>query len=171
MRSMPWDRVHKTMIRIPEANKPSLSGYVTPDRLLPWKWVDHRMSHARNYWVTTHSRGYPSSRPVWGIWTSPELLFNTGSRIGRHMQTNDKIQINLESGDELVIIEGRALPIEASQISMWVTAYKAKYNWDMPASREGVWQVLPQRVLAWISDNTGLDDGVSFSNSATEWKF
>jgi hypothetical protein len=56
---------------IPEANRPSLSGYVESGKLLPWQWVDARMQDARNYWVATHASNYPSSRPVWGIWQSP----------------------------------------------------------------------------------------------------
>lgn len=34
-----------------------------------------------------------------------------------------------------------------------------------------VYCVEPKRVLAWIVDPTGLDGGVMFSNSATEWRF
>ena len=73
------------------------------------------------------------------------------------------MQVNLESGDELVIIEGVALPLEQPDVDDWADAYNQKYNWDMPAQADGVWQVFPTRVLAWISDSSGLDDGASFS--------
>ena len=51
---------------IPEPRRPSLSGYIQAEKkLLPWKWVDHRMAQARNYWVVTRSPGFPNARPVW----------------------------------------------------------------------------------------------------------
>lgn len=156
---------------IPAAKRASLSGYVQSGKLLPWKWVDVRMDTARNYWITTHAGNYPSSRPVWGIWKPPILLFSTGSLIAKNIRAKPKVQVNLESGDELVIIEGAAIPLEQVDAVDWADAYNKKYNWDMPAQADGVWQVVPTRVLAWISDSSGLDDGASFSNSATEWRF
>ena len=84
---------------------------------------------------------------------------------------NPQLQINLESGDELVIIEGVAQPLEQTQLEFWVDAYRKKYQWEMPDTTDGVWQVIPGRVLAWISDSSGLDDGATFSNTATEWRF
>jgi len=158
-------------IDIPPARRARLSKYVEGYKLLPWKWVDFRMDTAKNYWITTHASGYPSSRPVWGIWKSPVFTFSTGSLIASNIKVDPKVQLNLESGAELVIIEGVATPLEQSDVEFWVEAYKKKYSWDMPSQTEGVWQVIPKRVLAWISDSSGLDDGASFSNSATEWKF
>jgi len=79
--------------------------------------------------------------------------------------------VNLESGDEVVIIEGRAAPMSTESVAFWVAAYKEKYHWDMPASTDGVFAVTPVRILAWICDSSGDDAGVLFSNSATEWRF
>jgi len=158
-------------IDIPPARRPRLSGYIQDHKLLPWKWVDFRMHEAKNYWITTHTAGYPSSRPVWGIWKSPVFIFSTGSLIASNIKIDPKVQLNLESGVELVIIEGIAIPLEQIDVEFWVDVYNEKYNWDMPSQTEGVWQIIPKRVLAWISDSSGLDDGASFSNSATEWRF
>jgi len=158
-------------IDIPTARRASLSKYVEGYKLLPWKWVDAQMDTAKNYWITTHASQYPSSRPVWGIWKSPIFIFSTGSLIASNIKVDPKVQLNLESGAELVIIEGVATPLEQIDVKFWVDAYNAKYSWDMPPQTEGVWKVIPQRVLAWISDSSGLDGGATFSNSATEWKF
>ena len=38
-------------MEIPEATRPSLSGYVQHGKLLPWKWVDARMQAAKSYWI------------------------------------------------------------------------------------------------------------------------
>ena len=94
---------------IPEPGRPSLSGYIQGEnKLLPWKWVDHRMAKARNYWVVTRSAGFPSARPVWGLWWSPRFAFSTGSAIARNVGRDNRVQIHLESAHELVILEGIA---------------------------------------------------------------
>ena len=102
-------------MRIPEPIRPSLSGYVEHGKLLPWSWVDERMRTSRNYWIATKSRGFPSSRPVWGIWEDARLLFSSGSQIGSNLVADDRVQVNLESGDELVIIEGTATAMSAQR--------------------------------------------------------
>jgi uncharacterized protein (DUF2249 family) len=158
-------------MEIPEANRPTLSGYVEAGKLLPWRWADHRLSLARNYWISTHARSYPSSRPVWGIWENTELWFSTGSRIATNLGRDPRVQVNLESGDELVILEGHADGLPKAQVRTWVARYREKYDWEMPESAEGVYRVVPRRVLAWICDSSGLDAGAQFSNSATEWRF
>ena len=158
-------------MEIPQARRPSLSGYVQAGKLLPWSWVDVRMARARNYWITTHAQGYPSARPVWGLWDSPDLLFSTGSIIAKNIARDAKVQVNLESADELVIVEGTAEGLDAGAAEDWARRYNEKYHWDMPASAEGVFRVKPRRVLAWICDSSGDDYGVLFSNSATAWEF
>ena len=158
-------------MHIPEPTRPSLSGYVEHGKLLPWSWVDGRMKSSRNYWITTKSSGFPSSRPVWGIWNDTRLFFSSGSQIGRNLVADPRVQINLESGDELVIIEGIATPIKAADLREWADSYNRKYQWDMSESAEGVYEVRSQRVLAWICDSSGKDGGVLFSNTATEWRF
>lgn len=158
-------------MEIPEAERPSLSGYVQAGKLLSWRWVDARMQAARSYWIATAGGGFPSSRPVWGIWRAPCLWFSTGGSMGKRMKSDARVQVNLESADELVIIEGFAAPLADADAADWAREYNQKYNWDMPESTNGVYCVEPRRVLAWIVDPTGLDGGVMFSNSATEWWF
>ncbi|HJN52617.1 MAG: hypothetical protein QGI68_12155 [Pseudomonadales bacterium] len=158
-------------MEIPEPTRPSLTGYVQPGKLLPWSWVNERMTHSRNYWITTRADTFPSSRPVWGIWHDAQLLFSTGSQIAENIRRDARIQVNLESADELVIIEGVVVGIDASQLPFWLENYNQKYNWDMPESIDGVYRVNPRRVLAWICDPSGMDGGVLFSNTATQWVF
>ena len=82
------------------------------------------------------------------------------------------MQVNLESGDELVIIEGladRSAPAEHTE--RWQQEYAEKYNWDEVPPWGDVIIVRPKRILAWICDSSGIDGGVGFNNSATEWRF
>ena len=159
------------MMQVPQPGRPRLSGYVQHGKLLPWAWVDARMSHSRNYWITTRSRGFPSSRPVWGVWRETQLYFSSGSMIAKHLADDPRLQVNLESGDELVIIEGTVQPLRPADLGFWLDAYRAKYHWDMPETVDGVFEVRPHRVLAWMCDSSGRDGGALFSNTATEWRF
>ena len=156
---------------IPVPSRPSLSGYVEHGKLLPWRWVDKRMQCSRNYWITARTKGYPSSRPVWGIWQHTRLLFSTGSQIRENIEADLRVQVNLESADELVIVEGIVLQIELADLSFWLEFYRDKYQWEMPESIDSVYQVQPRRILAWICDSSGEDGGVIFSNIATQWLF
>jgi general stress protein 26 len=157
---------------VPAAQRPSLSGYVQVGKLLAWSWVDARMAKATNYWITTVSTGMPSSRPVWGIWLAPTLLFGSGSKVARNIDADPRVQVNLESGDEVVMIEGRARRLrDRAQIKTYVARYRDKYNWDIAEDDPDLFIVEPLRALAWIVDGTGLDGGAAFSNSATEWRF
>ena len=135
------------------------------------RWVSSRMAKSRTYWISTNSRGFPGSRPVWGVWDQSRLLFSSGSQIGRNIACDSRVQVNLESGDELVILEGTAHPLQESDLMFWVREYNSKYNWDMPHSTKDVFEVKPARVLAWVSDSSGVDGGALFTNSATEWNF
>lgn len=158
---------------VPEPRRPSLSGYVPEERgLLPWKWVDARMAAARNYWVATHARGFPCARPVWGLWWSPRFAFSTGGALARNLARDPRTQVHLESGDELVILEGIAEPgLAPEEAPRWAEEYRHKYAWDQPPGADEAFVVRPVRVLAWLCDSSGLDGGVGFGNSATEWRF
>ena len=159
-------------IAVPAARRPSLSGYVQPGKLLAWSWVSARMEKSTNYWITSVSPGMPSSRPVWGIWLDPQLLFGTGSKIARNLAADPRVQVNLESGDEVVLIEGHATRLrDRPTIKTYVARYRTKYNWEIAEDDGSLFIVEPVRVLAWIVDGTGLDGGSAFSNSATEWRF
>ena len=108
------------------------------------------MQSERNYWITTAGEGFPNSRPVWGIWKSPILWFSTGGSIARRVASDSRVQVTLESADELVIIEGHAAPLAEEDAAEWASEYNQKYNWDMPESTQGVYRVEPQRVPAGI---------------------
>jgi hypothetical protein len=109
---------------------------------------------------------------VWGIWFDPVLFFSTGSRIATHLGADPRVQVNLERGDEVVLTEGFARPLTDGGLAPeWAERYRTKYEWEIPDSPDGVYCVHPHRVLAWLSDASGLDGGVAFSSSPTEWRF
>jgi len=141
-------------------------GYGVPETdegVLPWRWAEERLTAARNYWFsTTRPDGRPHAVPAWAVWVDGALYFDGSPRTrrGRNIAQNPSIVVHLESGDEVVIVEGNAedasgpTPELAAQL---VEALATKYErdgyrptpdqWD----REGLWRVRPRVAYAWGS--------------------
>jgi len=146
----------------PVARRPSVSGYGIPDDpegMLPWSWADERLAAAHNYWVAT---GGPHASPVWGLWRDARFLFSCGaeSRKARELARDSHIVVHLESGDEVVIVDGVAEPVAATEQD--VEEYRVKYDYR-PDPGEGWYRVAPRRVLAWREQD--------YPRSATRFDF
>jgi hypothetical protein len=143
--------------------------------LLLWAWALQRLTVARNYWIaTTRLDDRPHSRPVWGVWLDGAFYFSTGSLAATHLPHRPEITVHLESGNEVVIIEGRALIVdEPTLVARIVEVYNPKYHWDLdPDHLPGpFYEVTPRVAFGWISDDSGLDGGAAFNGSATRWVF
>jgi hypothetical protein len=132
----------------PTARRPSFPGYGVPEEaegMLAWSWAAERLAGSRNYWVATAG---PHASPVWGLWQEGGLLFSCGrrSRKARALARNPRIVVHLESGDDVVIVEGVAEPTSATERD--VEAYEAKYAYR-PEPGEGWYRVSPERAFAW----------------------
>lgn len=138
---------------------------VPPGDLLAWDWAEQRLITARNYWIaTTRPDGRPHCRPVWGVWLAGGLWFSTGSLAGRNLARNERISMNLEGGDEVVIVEGAARPVAAhAALAAMCEAYSPKYDYPITPATDGtvrdtagtggpVWQVVPHVVFGWAQD-------------------
>ena len=89
-----------------------------PEGLLPWTWADERLAGARAYWVaSTRPDGGPHAAPVWGLWLGDGVYFSTsrGSRKGLNLARDPRCVVHLESGDEVVIVEGRVEEISLDE--------------------------------------------------------
>jgi hypothetical protein len=138
--------------------------------LLAWDWVVERLEKARNYWVsTTRPDGRPHVAPVWAIWLDGTLYFDGHPQTlwARNIAQNPNVVIHLESGDEVVILEGVVEDIAhldraiAEQIT---TVSNAKYNYSTPADElvnRGLFALRPQAALAWGE----------FPRTMTRWRF
>jgi hypothetical protein len=149
-------------------------GHPEPARL-PWRWAEERLTRARNYWIsTTHPDGRPHARPVWAVWLDGCLYFSTGFRAARNLSANPEVTVHLESGSEVVIVEGAAGTLtDPALLERVVRRYNEKYNWDMdPRTLPGpFYRVRPRAAFGWLSDDTGLDRGSAFHGTATRWTF
>jgi len=159
----------------PEPERPRMfGGHLEPVRL-PWSWAADRLVSARNYWIaTTRPSGRPHTRPVWGVWLDDAFYFSTGSLAAENLEANREITVHLESGGEVVIVEGTASQVaDVRLVELVVAAYNEKYRWDVdPYAMPGpMYAVRPRVAFGWVSDDTGLDRGAAFHGTATRWRF
>jgi hypothetical protein len=144
----------------PRAERPAFApGYgISSDSegLLPWSYVVEEMTRSRNYWVaSTRPDGRPHAVPVWGVWADDALFFGTNpeSVKGRNLAADPRLVVHLESGDEVVILEGEVSvePLAPDLHSRVRAAYAAKYDMDpdsLPPA-DGWYTLRPAKVLAW----------------------
>ena len=127
--------------------------------MLPWSWAAQRLANAHNYWIATSG---PHASPVWALWREGALVFSCGprSRKARELARDPRVVVHLESGEEVVIVEGVAEPTSADDGV--IEEYERKYAFRAEAG-EGWYRVVPKRVLAWTE--TG------YPKSATRFDF
>lgn len=139
----------------------------TPEAgLLPWDFVSQAMASATNYWLATASlAGTPQAVPVWGIWVAEQFYFSTSgnSRKGKNLAENPRLAVHLESGDEVVILEG---VVEVVAQGDWFRqldeTYYAKYGVNLTAQNP-VYRLYHHTAFAWREKD--------FPTSATRWRF
>jgi hypothetical protein len=162
------------MALTPKAGRPlGPEGYFRA-RPIPWPWAEKRLREAHNYWIaSTTASGHPHSRPVWGVWLEDGLFFDTGSRIGTHLVQRPNVTAHLESGDEVVIIEGIARQVnhEPEAVARFIAAYNAKYAIQLNAPPGALFHVSPRLAFGWVSDPDGWDGGAIYGSTGTRWEF
>lgn len=159
------------MAKPPKHTRPHMPGYgiaaeTAGTGLLPWSFVEERMAAARNYWIaSTRPNGRPHVAPVWGLWHEGRFYFSTGerSRKGRNIRRLPAVSVHLESGDEVVILEGRAVEVNDKELlKAFDKAYKKKYGMAMQGP--GIILTLNlHKTFAWREKD--------FPESATRWIF
>ena len=120
-----------------------------------WVAVEARLAEARNYWiVTVRADGGPHAAPVWGGWLDGAVWFSTDpdSVKGRNLDERPEAVVHLESGDEVVIVEGLVGPAPGSRFEAFRAEYRRKYDFEHPdvgAPGAAVFVVTPRRILTW----------------------
>jgi PPOX class probable F420-dependent enzyme len=144
---------------MPVASRPSFhSGYgISADEegMLDWDWAEERLVAARNYWIgTTRADGRPHAAPVWGVWLDGALLFGTSpeSVKGRNIARDPRVVAHLESGDEVVILEGAITMLDdPDRLRELERVYSEKYAFD--AKFPAAFQLKPDYALAWTESD------------------
>jgi len=143
--------------------------------MLSWEFVESRMQRAVNYWIASAgSDGRPHAVPVWGAWLDDAFFFVGSGRKIRNLRANPQAVVHLESGDEVVILEGRfeeiCLPsqellqrVDEEFVRKYLTYRPSEHLHGRSASSfapEGLFAVHPQVVIAWSG----------MASDATRWK-
>ncbi len=161
-----------------ERGRPNLgaSGPLAYDgAMLSWDYVDSRMRDALNYWIASAGvDGRPHAVPIWGAWLEDVFYFvGTGRKI-RNLRANPQAVVHLESGDDVVLIEGRFEEIRRPSRELLQSvdeAFIRKYKTYRPSEHldgrskssfppEGLFAVFPQLVIAWSG----------MASDATRWR-
>jgi Pyridoxamine 5'-phosphate oxidase len=140
------------------------------EEMVTWEWVVEQLKNARNYWVCTASpEGRPHAVPVWAAWVEGMLYFDghPQTRWGRNLAKNPALTVHLESGDQVVILEGTVQDIpglDRERAEEVVAAFAAKYEY-VPSVDDfvtrGLYAMRPSTVFAWTS----------FPRTVTRWRF
>jgi hypothetical protein len=159
----------------PEVSQPRMYGDYIGSAELPWTWATERLTRARNYWIaTTRSDGRPHSRPVWGVWFDNAFYFSTGSLAASNLVTRPAITVHLESGSEVVIIEGVAERVnDTALVEQVVSQYNQKYNWNLDPQNvtDPFYAVQPQVAFGWHFEESEINPESSGLGTATRWHF
>lgn len=137
--------------------------------LLDWDWATQRLERAHNYWVATASESArPHAAPVWGLWNEGVFVFSTarGSRKGKNLAANPFAVVHLESGDEVVILEGAVEEVTARKdLDRLAAVYAEKYTLEITFGDPGsvVYTLIPERAFAWRESD--------YPESATRFTF
>ena len=141
--------------------------------LFPWSRVSEQMLAAHTYWIgTTRSDGRPHVMPVWGVWLDETFYFSTGPATvnGRNLAANPARVVHLDSGEDVVVLEGVAEEItEPSLVGRINDLYGPTYQWDERMS--SFYALRPRVAFAWLCRGGGPASESDFKGSATRWRF
>ncbi len=129
----------------------TLELYGRPSELDPlrWSWVDGQLAAAGPFWVVPVGGPVPHPCPVWGLWAQGRLHLSIGSpTIARRTGPGSPVTVHLESGTDVVIVEGE---VEGQTTDPEVIrGYRTKYGSPYDVDEHGpLTTVAPRRVLAW----------------------
>lgn len=137
-------------------------GYVdNPISEVSWEYVEKRLTDSVNYWLcTVRPNGAPHVVPRWGVFVDGKFYYDGSpeTRHARNLESNSKTSLHLESGSDVVIMDGESAPAPkpSKELAERLAAeYKRKYEsegyapeptqWD----EGGLYVFTPRQCLAW----------------------
>lgn len=136
---------------------------------ITWAEQRRKLEQSRNYWIcTTRPDGRPHSAPVWGLWMYGTLYFATGrtSRKNLNLVRNASVSVHLESGDDVMILEGEVTEeTDPDALSRFADLYEEKYSFrpDVQDLDGITYALIPEIGHSWLETD--------FPNTATKWVF
>ena len=138
--------------------------------LLGWEEVRRQLEDAGTYWVVGRGSGHPHPRPVWGAWLDDSLRLSLGSPVlRRELAADPAVTVHLDSGTDVVIVEGTASVLEGADVAPSLAVYDRKYDWKYDPDTYGpLTLVRPSTVFAWRAAGPAGRDGFQ---QASRWRF
>ncbi|OGO33807.1 MAG: pyridoxamine 5'-phosphate oxidase [Chloroflexi bacterium RBG_16_57_11] len=147
----------------PKVTRPQFpEGYLeNPKSFLPWSHVERRLTEAMHYWLcTVRPNGRPHVVPKWAVYIQGKIYFDGSpeTRHARNIAKNQHVVLHLESGEDVVIVEGLAKasgkpPFElAVQIAQALSKKYADRGYAPQPDQwneGGLFEIEPRMVLAW----------------------
>lgn len=136
----------------------------TEDGLLSWSRVEERLVSAQNYWLASvRPDGSPHSIPRWGVWVADAFYYDgaTTTRHVRNLERNPAVTLTLESGTQVVIVEGESHAVRADPAGLGAEladAYRKYASAGYQPGPEswagedggGLRVIVPVRAMAWF---------------------
>lgn len=139
-------------------------GYVSrPVRLLTWEWVAAQLTESLHYWLSsTRPDGRPHVVPRWGVYVEGRFYYDGSpeTRHARNLLSNPNAALHLESGEQVIILEGisAAAPKPDRELGRRLSkGFRAKdgplgysprpNQWD----HGGLFVLTPRQCIAWTS--------------------
>lgn len=147
----------------PKVTRPQFpDGYLAnPKSYLPWSHVEKRLTEAKHYWLcTVRPNGHPHTVPKWAVYHQGKIYFDGSpeTRHARNIALNQHVVVHLESGEDVVIVEGLAKPSgkPTRELAVQIAqAYSNKYADHGYAPQPDQWndgglfEIELRVVLAW----------------------
>ncbi len=154
-------------------------GYGVPENengLLDWSQVEQRLTRSDQYWMaTTRPDGRPHVVPRWGVWLDGQLFYDGSPETVhvKNLEANPACALHLESGWEVVMIDGESHRSESPGIDLGARiaqAMNSKYGEKGYSPESDAWEgpdagglriFRPQKAIAWFD----------FPNDLTRFRF
>ena len=147
----------------PKISRPKLpKGYAdNPVSYVDWEWVAEQMTVSKNYWLSSvRPDGRPHVVPRWGVFINNKLFYDGSPKTlhARNIMKNPYVSLHLESGDQVVMMEGISEAAEkptsefANQLA---EAISGKYSDDGYSPKPDQWDegglyvFTPRQCIAW----------------------
>lgn len=131
---------------------------------MSWSDVEQRLLAAQHYWLSTvRPDGTPHSVPRWGVWLDGRFYYDGAptTRHARNLQGNPACTLTLESGTQVVIVEGVSTATSADPDGLGArlaTAFEKYHPQYAPGPEAwsgqdggGLRMLIPRRALAWFA--------------------
>ena len=146
----------------PKITRPAFpKGYAEkPTSFLTWDWVATQLTNSKHYWLcSVRPDGRPHVVPRWCVYVDEKIYYDGSleTRHARNIESNSNVSLHLESGSEVIILEGTAAPAGkpspefGKRLSQAYKKYKELGYAPKPDSWDagGLFVFTPRQCIAW----------------------